>query len=256
MYRPTLSRHTLTRLTFVLAQSASAAAPRTLSLAGHGTATLARPPITGARLPRIVMTQAAHAWSPLPLLPRLESGRLTSWRMRVVPHAAHLVPDAHGGVDRQEPVLGAATSPTTSTASLSLNVPAAVYGQPLKVTGTGFGASERVALSWDSPVARASAGVTASASGGFITGLRVPLLIAGQHTLYATGQRSGAIASAPFTIASSAYLSKASSPTGGQVTLVGVGFGSRETVAAYWAKGGRLRVGLLLQRGQCGGRGS
>lgn len=224
----------------LLVQSATAATPPAASAHGHGAAMLTRPLIEGAMLPRTIMAHAAHAGSP----PRLHSSRLTTRPARSVPSAGRLVPAASSGVDTREPALGAATSPTTSTASLTLSVPIAAYGQTLKVTGAGFGASERVALSWDSVIARASSIVTASASGSFSTSLRVPLLVAGLHTLYAKGQSSGRVASAPFTMGGSVYLSKASSPPGGQVVMVGVGFGISETVTAYWAS----RYGLLLGR--------
>ena len=67
-----------------------------------------------------------------------------------------------------------------------------------QVNGAGFGATERVAITFD--VARVGSATT-DASGSFATRVRVPpTALPGNHTVVATGQTSGLTAAAPFTV--------------------------------------------------------
>jgi hypothetical protein len=73
-------------------------------------------------------------------------------------------------------------------------------GATIRADGLGYGGSETVTLHWGSAGGPVLATATSSGKGTAVIAFRVPNSPAGQYLVYATGQRTGAIAIARFTV--------------------------------------------------------
>ena len=128
------------------------------------------------------------------------------------------------------------TSATPAASLVSSPTSASPY-QTVTLTGTNFGAAEPVKLFWDSTASTPLTTTTTLASGSFVTHVTVPQSPAGAHTLLALGQSSARSASAPLSVKPAVVLSPNHGKAGSVATMIGVGFGAGETVAALWYPG-------------------
>ncbi len=131
--------------------------------------------------------------------------------------------------------------PTQTPTSTPVPAPAIVVGptsgspfQTITITGTTFGTGEAVKVFWDTTTTTPLTTATTLATGSFVAHITVPLAKAGPHTVIAVGQTSGKMASAPFTVKPAIVLSPTHGKAGSVATMIGVGFGMSETVAALW----------------------
>ncbi len=131
------------------------------------------------------------------------------------------------------------TNTPTPAAALRVTPPGAHAGQAVSVSGTGFGASETVGLFLDSAQTPLTSTVTTSA-GAFSAIFRLGQAAYGRHLLIAYGVSSGITATAPFSVTPALYLSPTQGKAGSTVHVYGLGFGSKETVAALWYPGAKL----------------
>jgi hypothetical protein len=93
-----------------------------------------------------------------------------------------------------------ASTPFTVKARLVLSPTLGATGATIHAYGLGFGGSETVALHWGSAGGPVLATGTSTSKGTAVIAFRVPSSPAGQYRVYATGQRTGAIAVARFTV--------------------------------------------------------
>ena len=102
-------------------------------------------------------------------------------------------------------------------------------GATITANGTGFGASEKVALTFDG--AAVGNPVTADANGSWTATFNIPATASGAHTVLATGPTTVLPASAAInvTVAPNITTSKANGPAGTVITVTGAGFAANET---------------------------
>lgn len=103
-------------------------------------------------------------------------------------------------------------------------------GSPITFTGSGFGANEQVAITFNG---QAVTTVTANNSGGFSYSGTVPFAPAGNYTFTLTGQSSGAVATSPFTVApvyAGVQLAQYASAPGTSITFIGSGYLPNEPI--------------------------
>jgi hypothetical protein len=93
-----------------------------------------------------------------------------------------------------------ASTPFGIKALLILSPASGAVGATIHAYGLGYGGSEVVALHWGSAGGPVLATGTSSGKGTAVIAFRVPSSPAGQYLVYATGQRTGAIAIARFTV--------------------------------------------------------
>jgi hypothetical protein len=165
-------------------------------------------------------------------------------------------------VTDQNANLTAYTLPVT-TATLAANPGSGSPFQTVAVSGANFGASETVKVFWDNG-ATPLATPTTAADGSFAANVVVPQAPAGMHTLTAVGQTSGKTAPAAFQVKPAIYVFPSTGKAGSVAYLVGVGFGSSETVAGLWYPGfgvlnaatsnaaGTVAVAFLVPAGAAG----
>ena len=116
-------------------------------------------------------------------------------------------------------------------------------GGPYQAVGAGgatFGAGEAVKLYWDGTATTPLTATYASITGTLLARVTVPPAALGLHSLIAVGQSSGVTATAPFTVTPALYLAPTTGKAGSTVHVYGLGFGSKETVAALWYPGAKL----------------
>lgn len=90
---------------------------------------------------------------------------------------------------------------------------------------------------WDSTASASLAAPAALTDGSFSATVTIPQAISGTHLLIAVGQTSGRSVQASFLVKPSLLLTPTSGKAGSSVTMIGVGFGPGETVAALWFPG-------------------
>ncbi len=123
-------------------------------------------------------------------------------------------------------------------AVLSTSAMSGTPGQRIGLSGAGFAAGEAVKVFWDSTPTAPLVTPTATTGGSFAVTVTVPQAFDGAHTLFAVGQSNGEMASAGFRVTPAVVLLPAASgKAGSAVTMVGLGFGAGETVAALWYPG-------------------
>lgn len=114
---------------------------------------------------------------------------------------------------------------------LELSIYYAMGGTPITVTGVGYAANEQITLTFDG---QAFGTTLADMNGNFIFNSTVPYRPAGEKTVTATGNLSGATLSVPFTqppiYSASAQLGSYAGAPGSAVTFVGSGFIPGETI--------------------------
>jgi GH43 family beta-xylosidase len=108
--------------------------------------------------------------------------------------------DVAGNVSATAPLSVVVSGPDTPDASITLSASSVVAGEPITVTGRGFGADDRIDLVlFSDPVFLGS--IDADGEGRFTATLRIPLATpAGEHTVRAAGSESGALAEAALTV--------------------------------------------------------
>jgi hypothetical protein len=93
---------------------------------------------------------------------------------------------------------GAGPVAHAASATITLSPISGLPTSSVKVKGSGFGASETVAITFDTTPIQET---TSSSTGTFTTRFQVPQGASiGRHTVTATGQSSGSTASAPFQV--------------------------------------------------------
>jgi hypothetical protein len=107
-------------------------------------------------------------------------------------------------------------------------------GQTLAVSGTTFGASEPLTLTWGGGTTTTLTTTLTTASGGFSLSVKAPAAVVGAHTLTATGQNSHKQATAMVTIKPKLGLKPTAGLPGSAVKATGSGFGATEQVRLHW----------------------
>ena len=122
----------------------------------------------------------------------------------------------------------------TVTPTIALSPASGPPGSAVQVSGAGFGASEKVTISFDGTKLRAP--VTTDSSGRLLpVSVKVPpAVIAGSHTISALGGTTGLLAQAVFTVTPRIAVSPATGPPGSAVHVSGAGFGPSERVDVYF----------------------
>ncbi|MBA2470202.1 MAG: discoidin domain-containing protein [Chloroflexia bacterium] len=88
----------------------------------------------------------------------------------------------------------------SATPSISLSQTRGLLGRSITVSGTGFGASERVSIRWRSSTATPIAQPQTTSAGTFSASIALPDAPNGPQTVYASGQQSGRQATATYTV--------------------------------------------------------
>jgi streptogramin lyase len=120
------------------------------------------------------------------------------------------------------------------TASLTVNPPSGSYGENLTFTGSGFAAGESVNVYASGVGSRVLASAAADSSGSFSVTARAPSSPYGPRNFLATGQTSGKLGAAGFSVTPRLILSPDSGSIGSSVAASGYGFAPLETVDLYW----------------------
>ena len=146
-----------------------------------------------------------------------------------------VIPNVTGGNYQIFATDGSNTASVTFTvpSSLTLSPTSGGPGTGVTVSGTGFLSGEGITVGWDQ-ANNQIATATASTSGAFATTFSVPTT-SGSHTVFATGQSSGFMVSATFSVSGNAggatiTLSPTSGAAGITVSLSGAGFSASEHV--------------------------
>ncbi|MEK7354219.1 MAG: IPT/TIG domain-containing protein, partial [Chloroflexota bacterium] len=99
-------------------------------------------------------------------------------------------------------------------------------GSEVNINGTYFGVTEGITVRYDSLEANFSGNGLTSSSGAFgPTKITIPPGIAGQHTITVSGNNSGTIAQATFTVAPKLTIVPTSGSAGTLINVSGSGFG-------------------------------
>jgi virginiamycin B lyase len=122
--------------------------------------------------------------------------------------------------------------------SVSANLAAAPdsghYRSNLTFTGSGFIPHETVLIYYKGIGSNVLANATADSSGSFAVTAHAPQSPFGPRVFLAVGQTSRGIAAANFSMSANLALHPNSGTVGSDVTAIGYGFGSLETVNIYW----------------------
>jgi len=118
---------------------------------------------------------------------------------------------------------GSATANFTISQKMAISPETGSLGAAVAVTGTGFGASKTIAITFKGqPVTTEPAAVTTDANGSFTASFKVPPVAAGTHPVvvgHDTYTRD-----ANFTIVVNASISSSSGDVGSEITISGTGF--------------------------------
>lgn len=137
------------------------------------------------------------------------------------------------------------TSHTTAGATLTIT-PALVAtpgtlkpGQTATLTGYGFSAYEAILLQLDNTSAPSLAYFSCDATGSCSGSVAMPTynVLQGAHSLIATGQSSGTVASGLVTFTPSVVIASPTNSKGGpgtSITVSGAAFAANESVRVYW----------------------
>jgi outer membrane protein assembly factor BamB len=121
----------------------------------------------------------------------------------------------------------------TVTPTIAVSPATGPPGSAVKVSGAGFGKSEKVSISFDGTVLKTP--VTNTSGSLLPVSIRVPpAVIAGSHTISALGGTTGLQAQAVFTVTPAIAVSPATGPPGSAVQVSGAGFGPSEGVDVYF----------------------
>lgn len=129
------------------------------------------------------------------------------------------------------------------TADLSVTPASGYYRTSLTFTGSGFGANENVDIYIGGVGSKVLASATADASGGFTVVAPAPESPYGPRIFLATGQASGKLGAANFSVTPRLIMIPNSGPVGTSTEASGYGYGPLETVDIYW-NNPRLFLGL------------
>jgi len=128
------------------------------------------------------------------------------------------------------------TTATSVAAAIVISPTSTSPFQTITVTGTRFGATEQIAIFWDS-ASTTPVSTTTTAAGAFVARFVVPQAIAGGHTIIAFGVSSHRAAGVGVRITPAIYLSPTFGRAGSVSTMIAVGFGANESVIALWYPG-------------------
>ncbi len=128
-----------------------------------------------------------------------------------------------------------ATVSYTVSATLALSPDRGPVGTTIDFTGTGFGASVGVVVSWGGGTACGSA--STGASGTFTCAYKLPAARAGVHTFTANDTTGKDTARATFTVVPALSTDPTAGPVGTQITFNGTGFGKSVPVTVAWSSG-------------------
>lgn len=125
--------------------------------------------------------------------------------------------------------------PTATPVAVVVVSPTSLHpNHTLTVSGTQFLANEPVNIFWDSTSSSALRVATTTTAGSFNTTITSPQAAYGTHSIIAVGQVDGRSARAAVRITPAGFLLYSKGNGGLRNAAAGAGFGSRETVKAFW----------------------
>jgi outer membrane protein assembly factor BamB len=192
-------------------------------------------PTSGAAGTRVLITESGAGF-----------GKVTAVRIAGVLAVFHVASPSQ--INAIVPAMPAAVGPITvqigttrvSSSTMFTVLPGLVLspatgppGSAVNVSGTGFGHSETVSVSFDGTVL---ATPPASTKGSFgPTPVTVPAAAtAGSHTISALGNTTGLLAQTAYTVTPTIVVSPGTGPPGSAVNVSGAGFGPLEGVDVYF----------------------
>ena len=122
----------------------------------------------------------------------------------------------------------------TVTANLTVNPASGFLRTNLTFTGSSFAPNESVTIYTKGIGSATLATATADSSGSFTTTALEPKLPYGSTNFLATGQTSGRIGAAPFSVTPRLIMTPNSGTPGSTIAAEGFGFGGGEVVQFYW----------------------
>jgi len=120
------------------------------------------------------------------------------------------------------------------TANLSAAPPEGHYTTTLTFSGSGFAPGEEVCVYTAGVGSPVLAGAKADATGSITATAQAPASAYGDRIFIGTGQSSGKLGAANFSMKSGLTVTPAAGPPGSQVTVQGYGFIQDDTVDIYW----------------------
>jgi outer membrane protein assembly factor BamB len=138
---------------------------------------------------------------------------------------------------------------SANSAQLLVSPESSTYPRQLKVSGTNYGAVEKVQVYWNYTgpgTGTLERTATTNASGAFSASFYAPLTPTGSYTIAGVGMTSGLVATAAFQLLPGLQVSPVAGIAGAQLTLTGQAFGSGESVNIYWNYNTKTKMGTLL----------
>ena len=129
------------------------------------------------------------------------------------------------------------------TANLGGSPVSGSYQKSLTFNGSGFAPNESVQIYTSGVGSAVLASGSADSSGSFTATARVPQTPWGPRLFLGTGQSSGRLGAASFSMGPRLVLNPTSGPPGTAVTVQGYGYGAEELVGFYW-QNTKSRLGL------------
>jgi hypothetical protein len=132
---------------------------------------------------------------------------------------------------------------TVMSSTITLSKTSGSPGTSVTVTGSGFRASDTVAVTFDGTTVKS--GIPADSLGNWSTTITIPAATAGSHIIGASGSTTGSVSGVSFTVLGGALtLSRTSGPPGTSITISGTGFGASETGIAVTFDGTVVTSGI------------
>jgi len=122
----------------------------------------------------------------------------------------------------------------TVTANLTVSPASGFFHLDLTFNGSSFAPNESVTIYTKGIGSATLATATADSSGSFTTTAREPGLPYGSTNFLATGQTSGKVGAAPFSVRPRLIMTPSSGTPGSTIAAEGFGFGGGEAVQVYW----------------------